>query len=327
MTSREIVIANIEYRCDERIGFNFARVPGRRNDFVSVGCRHGIETKRWTEGRFEFYTDIWGNLWKRMPDRSEIGEVHRSVLEDWSDFDTWELPDLGRPEFYDDARALAASDTEHFRCGHFWGIGWIFTIPERLRGMDRYLMDLIEYPDRVHELHERLATLLESIIDGYGRAGLDGIMFGEDLGLQDRLILGRERWNETYRPYYERLTGRAHSYGMKVIQHSCGYNRDLIDDLCDAGIDCLQFDQPLVYDLPALAAKLSSHRVGLFSPCDIQAVLPTGNRELIERESRRLVDTFRGGFIAKNYPDIGGIGITDEADEWAYRAFVEAGVR
>jgi len=31
---------------------------------------------------------------------------------------------------------------------------------------------------------------------------------------------------------------------MKVIQHSCGYNWELIDDLCEVGIDCLQFDQP-----------------------------------------------------------------------------------
>ncbi len=207
----------------------------------------------------------------------------------------------------------------------FWGIGWIFTIPERVRGMDRYLMDLIEYPDRVADLHERVATLLEGVIDRFGEAGMNGIMFGEDLGLQDRLIIGRDRWNSVHRPYYERLTARAHSYGMKVIQHSCGYNWDLIDDLCDAGIDCLQFDQPLVYDLPALAEKLARHGVGLFSPCDIQAVLPTGNRRLIERESRRLVELFGGGFVAKNYPDIAGIGIAAEWDAWAYEAFVAAG--
>ena len=35
----------------------------------------------------------------------------------------------------------------------------------------------------------------------------------------------------------ERLTATAHSYGMKVIQHTRGYNRELIDDLCDSGID------------------------------------------------------------------------------------------
>ena len=154
---------------------------------------------------------------------------------------------------------------------------------------------------------------------------MDGIMFGEDLGLQDRLILGKERWNIIFRPFYERLCSKAHAHGMKVIQHACGFNWELIDDLCDSGVDCLQFDQPLVYDLELLAEKLKHHHVGLFSPCDIQSALPTGNRRIIERECRRLVSLFKGGLIAKNYPDLHGIGVTEEWDQWAYDTFVDEG--
>jgi hypothetical protein len=121
------------------------------------------------------------------------------------------------------------------------------------------------------------------------------------------------------------LTAAAHCHGMKVIQHSCGFNWALVDDLCAAGIDCLQFDQPYAYDLPALAAKLRGHGVGLYAPCDIQKVLPTGDRALIERETRRLVETFRGGFIAKNYNDLKGIGVEPEWDRWAYDEFVRVG--
>jgi hypothetical protein len=63
--------------------------------------------------------------------------------------------------------------------------------------------------------------------------------------------------------------------------------------------------------------------VGLFSPCDIQKVLPTGDRDLIESETKRLIDNFRGGFIAKNYGDLHGIGVKPEWDKWAYDAFVK----
>jgi len=96
-----------------------------------------------------------------------------------------------------------------------------------------------------------------------------------------------------------------------------------VDDLCEAGVDCLQFDQPALYDMPALAEKLRRHRAGLFSPCDIQKVLPTGDREIIRRETERLVNTFRGGFIAKNYPDLHGIGVEPEWDE----TFVRVGAQ
>ena len=70
---------------------------------------------------------------------------------------------------------------------------------------------------------------------------------------------------------------------------------------------------------------MRQHGVGLFAPCDIQKILPTGDRALIERESRRLVETFRGGFIAKNYPDLNGIGVKPEWDQWAYEEFVRTG--
>ena len=154
---------------------------------------------------------------------------------------------------------------------------------------------------------------------------MDGVFFCEDLGVQDRVLIGPRMWDDIFRPLYERLTSRAHQHGMKVIQHSCGFNWELVDNLCGAGIDCLQFDQPAVYDMPALAAKLRRHGVGLYSPCDIQKVLPTGDRDLIVRETRRLVETFRGGFIAKNYGDLHGIGVMPEWDQWAYDTFVEVG--
>ncbi len=325
MTPREAVTANIECRSEGRIGFNFAAQTGRRNDFVQVGCEHDIERKSWSEDGFEYSLDIWGNTWRRIIGRSEIGEIHKPVLEDWGGLGELELPSLDDPRYFESARRLGKSDTDLFRCGHFWGIGWIFTIPQSMRRMDNLFMDLVDQLDRVHLLLGRVVPMLEGIIRRYGEAGLDGIMFGEDLGVQDRLFFGRDRWNVVFRPYYEQLTATAHSYGMKVIQHTCGYNWDLLDDLCDAGIDCLQFDQPTIYDLPALAEKLKAHGTGLFSPCDIQGVLPTGDLKLIEQECRRIVDLFRGGFIAKNYPDLHGIGVEPEWDELAYQVFVDCG--
>ncbi len=55
-------------------------------------------------------------------------------------------------------------------------------------------------------------------------------------------------------------------------------------------------------------------------------MLPTGDRALIERETERLVRTFRGGFIATNYADLHGIGVKPEWDRWAYDTFIRIGV-
>jgi len=321
MTPREIIIQNIECRCEERIGMNFDR--DRRNDFAGVGINHGFQPKVWVENGVEFGTDEWGNLWHRMVGMSQGGEVFKPVLESWEQLDNLKLPDLDNPAYYQGARDLVASGTDKFKLG--WLPGFPFAICRYMRKMEIYFMDLIEYRDQIDVLHDRVTSLLERVIDRYGEAGMDGVMFCEDLGIQDRTLMSPEMWRDIFRPLYERLTSRAHRHGMKVIQHSCGYNWLLVDDLCEAGIDCLQFDQPAVYDQPALAAKLRRHKVGLYSPCDIQKVLPTGDRALIERETRRLTETFRGGFIAKNYPDLHGIGVKPEWDQWAYEEFLRRG--
>lgn len=323
MTSREIIIKNIEYECDDRIGLNFTNGENRINDFSSAGCDHNIETKRWEDDNFEYYTDIWGNLWRRVKGMSSGGEVCQPVLETWDNLDNLNLPDLDNHAYFENARKLGASDTDRFRVG--WMPGWPFATCRYMRKMEIYFMDLIAERECIDILNDRLTTLLEGMIDRFGEAGMDGIMFCEDLGIQDRLLMGPDMWHDIFRPLYERLTSRAHKYGMKVIQHSCGYNWELVDGLCEAGIDCLQFDQPALYDMPALAEKLRKHRVGLFSPCDIQKILPAGDRQLIEAETKRMVETFRGGFIAKNYPDLHGIGVQPEWDQWAYDTFLQVG--
>lgn len=322
MTPREIVIENIECRCEERIAFNFSP-EGWLDDFTGAGCNHGIETETWTEGTIEYSRDIWGNLWHRIVGLSQGGEVCAPIIKDWSDLDTLELPDLDNPAHFEQARQLGASDTNLFRVGGM--PGWPFATCRYMRKMEVYFMDLLANRDQLDVLHDRVTTLFEGVIDRFGEAGMDGIIYCEDLGTQDRLLLGVPIWREVFRPLYERLTARAHAHGMKVLMHSCGFNWELIDDLCEAGVDCLQFDQPALYDMPALAKKLRKHGVGLFSPCDIQKVLPTGDRALIERETERLVNTFRGGFIAKNYPDLHGIGVEPEWDRWAYETFVRVG--
>ncbi len=325
LTSREIVIQNIECRCGERIGFNFD--GGRRNDFAGAGIRHGFERNTRVDGEIEYSTDPWGNIWHRKVGMSQGGEIFKPVLESWDRLDSLDLPDFDNPAYFSGASDLAASSegAGKFKVGGM--PGWPFNTCRYMRKMEIYFMDLVESRERIDILHDRVTSLLERVIDRFGEAGMDGIMFCEDLGVQDRLLMSPEMWREIFRPLYERLTSRAHRHDMKVIQHSCGYNWFLVDDLCEAGIDCLQFDQPAIYDLAALAEKLRKHGVGLYAPCDIQKILPTGDRKLIERETVRLVEMFRGGFIAKNYTDLSGIGVLPEWDQWAYEAFLQAGLR
>ena len=72
---------------------------------------------------------------------------------------------------------------------------------------------------------------------------------------------------------------------------------------------CSSSTSPTLYDMPALAESAAERRAALWSPVDIQKIMPTGDRALIEASARQMVDLFEGGLICKNYGDLPGIGV------------------
>jgi len=322
MTPRETILANLAHENPDRPGLTF---DGERiNDMVgcALGPSQTFTEKRWKEGEFEYYTDEWGNVWYRVPGRSQSGEVYQPAIRDWSQLDSLRLPDYDNPARYKEAAEALAQPTDKFK--NAFVPGWVFATSRYLRKMEVYFTDLIECRDELDRLHVIVTDLFVRVIRRFADCGAEGIFFCEDLGTQTRALIGPRMWREVFRPHYERLVGAAHERGLKVLMHSCGYNWELLPELIAVGIDCFQFDQPKAYDMPALAALLRKHRVGLWSPVDIQQVMPTGDRAYIEAEARRLVDTFRGGLIVKNYGDLHGIGVEPEWDRWAYEAVLRA---
>ncbi|NLI00968.1 MAG: hypothetical protein GX446_15915 [Chthonomonadales bacterium] len=322
MTPREIIRRNLTRTSPARIGMNFS--GGRMNDMTGAGLGpvDGWEPRRWTEGNVEFYTDEWGNVWHRLVGMSRGGEIHTPALDDWSKLSAYRMPDLANPKRFEPARAHFACDAEHYRVGFL--PGFPFAICRYLRKMEVYFQDLVWERDNVDRLHARVTDLLEAMIIQWADVGADGIMFCEDWGVQNRLLISPRMWRQVFRPLFARLCSAARERGMDVIMHSCGFVWDILDDLADCGVNAMQFDQPSIYGLDKLAQRLRANGMALHAPVDIQQVLPTGDRERIEREAQEMVELFGGAFIAKDYPDLHGIGVQPEWDGWAYDVFAAA---
>lgn len=322
VTPREIIRANLECRNPPRIGMAFS--GGRWNDLTgaSLGPVPDWNPERWTEGNVEYYNDEWGNIWHRLVGRSRGGEIHTPALRDWSDLERYRMPDIASPGRFAAARERFRAEEELFRVG---GLpGFPFAICRYLRKMETYFQDLVWERRSIDRLHARVTDLLEQMIVEWTDAGADAVMFCEDWGLQDRLLVSPRMWREIFKPLFARLCGTARNGGMHVIMHSCGYVWDILDDLADVGVSAMQFDQPALCGLDRLAEKLRAVRMCLYAPVDIQQVMPSGDRGLIESQARRMVDLFRHGFIATSYGDLHGIGVEPEWDNWAYEVFREA---
>ncbi len=316
MNSREIIQANFNH-AGPRPGLTFSG-EGRINDCVwgGLGSPRGYKLRRWVEGEFEYYDDIWGNIWHRAVNGCKGGEIFKPVLEDWSDLDKLVIPEYDFDAAVAEMKKAYATVPDNFRIAGM--PGWIFAASRYLRKMEIYLMDMLLYPDELKVLHGKLAGFYEKIILAVADAGAEAITFAEDMGTQNGLLFSPKLWDEYFREIYTRLFGIAHEKGMKVMMHSCGQNREILEPLLKAGVDCFQFDQPAVYDQADLAGLLKRYSAVLWSPIDIQKILPTGDYEIIKKGVDDMFKHFDGFLIFKNYPDLPGIGVKAEWDQFAY---------
>jgi hypothetical protein len=114
------------------------------------------------------------------------------------------------------------------------------------------------------------------------------------------------------------------------MMHSCGQVEAIVPDLMEAGIDVLQFDQPDLHGIDALAAHQERGRITFWCPVDIQVTLQTRDEAVIRAKVREMLDKLwkgRGGFIAGYYGDNASLGLTPEWQEIACDEYVAAGVR
>ena len=320
MNSKEIIYANLEHRNPVRPGLTFDN--NRIDDMCwgGPGSPKGYTQKRWIEGQYEYYDDMWGNIWARMIDGCAAGEIFKPAIEDWTQLKDYQIPQYDFDEMVKSMRQGFAESGDKFKMAGM--PGWVFASSRYLRKMEIYLMDMLLYPEELKQLHEKVAGVYELVIRAAGEAKAEGIMFCEDMGTQNGLLFSPALWQEYFGDLYCNLFGLAHECGMKVFMHSCGQNRQILEPLLQAGVDCFQFDQPTVYDMADLAQLLKKYKAALWSPIDIQKIMPTGDRPIIEKGVDDMFKHFEGGLIFKNYPDLKGIGVKEEWDNWAYQAIL-----
>ncbi len=323
MDSREIIRRVVAFSAPERIGLTFDR--GRVNDIVGggIGPAPGWSDRKRIEGNMEIWFDEWGNQWHRIVGMSKGGEIREPVLQDWKDLDTLRLPNFADPARYEGAAKAFGAHPNRFRLGSL--PGFPFSIMRYMRKMEVFLADVLLHRDEVEELQRRIVALLKDVIGHMARAGADAVFFCEDWGTQERLLVGPRLWRDLFKPAFAELVAEATAHNVGVWMHSCGCIYDIIGDLIEVGMQVLQFDQPALAGIERLGREFGG-KVTFWCPVDIQRTLQTGDRGVIRAEAKRLITELggrKGGFIAKNYGDLYGIGVKPEWDEWAYEAFVE----
>ena len=172
-----------------------------------------------------------------------------------------------------------------------------------LMGLENMCVAYYEEPDAMKAFIARLADKQRESIQIVAELGTDGVMFYDDWGLQDRLMVSHEFIDEFFMPHYRSNWAYAQELGLDVWLHSCGYIIDILDDFIDAGLNVIQQDQQENMGIDQLNERVGG-RLAFWCPVDIQRTMITGTLDEIRAYATKMVTTLgghHGGFVSMAY--------------------------
>jgi uroporphyrinogen decarboxylase len=162
-----------------------------------------------------------------------------------------------------------------------------------LLGMEVFMLALHENPGGVKRLLRRIADVRAVMIDRHIAAGCEAVMFADDYGGQDGLLISPEAWRAFVRPELEPLYARCKSAGLLIAHHSCGSIGAILPDLVEMGLDIWHPCQPGSNDLAALKRQFGG-RLTFYGGID-SAVLARGTTADVRAEVRLRIGQLAAG--------------------------------
>jgi uroporphyrinogen decarboxylase len=203
---------------------------------------------------------------------------------------------------YDGAAALAERASARYAVIGPWVS--LFEIYGQLRGLEQSMMDLVENPELVDAILDRVEHIQSEMMRRFfaRTAGhLDLVFVSDDIAGQQSLLMCVGMWHNHLQPRLKRWCDLIHAHGLKVFYHTDGAARPLLKPILDCGVDVLN---PIQHACPGMdMAGLKTefgHRVIFHGGVDNQSVLPRGTAEDVRRETRDCLATLgagREGFI------------------------------
>ncbi len=118
----------------------------------------------------------------------------------------------------------------------------VFELMHPVCGHEYMLMGMALDPDWIKDMVETYSDLIINLMQIlFAEEGKpDGIWFYEDMGFKGRPFMSLEMYRDIIQPGHKKTIDYAHSLGLPVIMHSCGFVEPLVPGMIEAGVDCLQ---------------------------------------------------------------------------------------
>jgi uroporphyrinogen decarboxylase len=313
MTPRKTVLTQLSHRETHPVPYSL----GFEGD-VAAQLDTYYGTAEWRERLTPYITTVGGidTVGQTRVDEAHVRDAFGSLWRD--DRRPWHLvePALSKPSltgfdfppadsFIGDVEQIKASALQACKqkanSFQIISIGWgLFEHSWRIRGFENGMMDAISQPDFYAALLDHLTDLFMSFVDVWKDVPADAIMFGDDWGFQQGVLLGSERWRTYIKPRWAKIYQAVHDQGKYTISHSCGSVVDILPDIIEMGLDVLESVQPEARGMnPYSLKKQFGSQITFWGCLGSQSTIQFGSPQEIKAEVRRLCAEMGtgGGYI------------------------------
>jgi len=176
----------------------------------------------------------------------------------------------------------------------------IFESSWYLCGLDEMLIAMYSQPEVAELLLERMTVFKEAIAQRWAAADVDIIVYGDDVGSQNNLMMSGEMWRSFLKPRLARVIKAAKSVNPDVVilYHSDGNIMEIIPDLIEVGVEILNPIQPECMNPVEVAVKYGS-QLCFWGTVGTQTTFPNGSQDDVRHICRHMIDTVgkNGGLI------------------------------
>jgi uroporphyrinogen decarboxylase len=244
------------------------------------------------------YIDSWGGGQKEISPGVWFPGVHpMAEANSLEEIEQYAWPDMLDPTRVKHVSARAEQLAQENRYA-ILATPWLLFPFERafaMQGMDRFLGNMIRFPDFAQTLLKRIAELCKDLMDVFlGELGenVDIIKIGDDLGMQTGLLISPDMYRQMLKPIHADFISfiKARTKA-KVFFHTDGDIFDLIEDLVEIGVDILnpiQTSAGRMADLSALKKRYGKEIV-FCGAIDTHRVLPHGTPDEVRQEVQRVI--------------------------------------
>ena len=229
-------------------------------------------------------------------------QVKDHPIKEWKDLEHYlahVFPNPNEQALFTDLKRLRGENQNKYFLGSWWNL--YFERLHYLRGIENAFADLILEKEYVNLLLDKFEEYFHTLVKRFhSEVKADGIFFGDDFGMQDRLMMSPAIFREIFKPRLKKFFELCHSYGMHTFMHTCGNVTEIVPDLIEIGLDVLHPIQPYAMDAKHIVKEYGQD-ISFFGGVDVQYLLPQGTPEIIDKEVKALIELFdgpHGGYIA-----------------------------